>query len=101
MVTSVCPASLKHKLQRKLHLARSPGREDVVECRRTDVAVGQLEVCAIQDVKQLRAELELFRFSDFEVLKSAEVPVGIGRTDIYVAAFGAKLSRVDGGIEPL
>jgi hypothetical protein len=55
--TSNRSALLIHELQRKLHLARSTRRKDIVECRRTDVAVGQTEVRAVQDVKQLRAEL--------------------------------------------
>jgi hypothetical protein len=55
--TSIRPDLLKHKLQRKLHLARRIRLKDIVECRRTDVAVGQMKVRAVQDVKQLRAEL--------------------------------------------
>ena len=78
-----------------------PAFKDMVECRRTDVAVRQKEVRAVQDVKQLRAELEMLRFGHFEILKGGEVPVGISRTDIHVAAFRAKLSRVGGGIESL
>jgi hypothetical protein len=50
---------LIHELQRKLHLARSLRLKDMVERWRTDVAVGQPEVRAVQDVKQLSAELEL------------------------------------------
>ena len=99
--TSIRLDLLEHELQRKLHLARSPRRKDMVECRRTDVAVRQKEVRAVQDVKQLRAELELLRFGHFEILKGGEVPVGIPRTDIHVAAFRAKLSRVGCGIKSL
>jgi hypothetical protein len=46
-------------LQRKLHLARSLRRKDMVERRRTDVTVGQPKIGAVQDVKQFRAELQL------------------------------------------
>jgi hypothetical protein len=49
---------LKQKLQRKLHLARRLRLKDMVERRRTDVTVGQPEICAVQDVKQLRAKLQ-------------------------------------------
>src|SRR6202041_2269465 len=73
----------------------------MVEGRRTDVTVGQPEIRAVQDVKQLRAELQLFRFCHLEILKRREVPVGITRADIHVAAFGAKLPRVGCGIESL
>ena len=34
------PHVLEHELQRKLHLPRSVRLKDMVECRRTDVAVG-------------------------------------------------------------
>lgn len=51
---------LIHELQGKLHLARSLRLQDMVERRRTDVAVGQPEVGAVQNVKQLSAKLELF-----------------------------------------
>jgi hypothetical protein len=50
---------LVHELQCKLHLAGSIRLKDVVECRRTDVAIRQMEVRAVEDVEQLGAELEL------------------------------------------
>jgi hypothetical protein len=57
--TSICSDLLKHELQGKLNLAWSLRRKDMVERWRTDVAVGQSKVRAVQDVEQLRAELEL------------------------------------------
>ena len=51
---------LEHELQRKLHLARSLRLKDMVERRRTDVTVRQPEIRPVQEVKQLRAELQLF-----------------------------------------
>ena len=57
--TSIRSDLLIHKLQRKLHLARSLRLKDMVERWRADVAIGQSEVRAVQDVKQLSAELEL------------------------------------------
>ena len=54
---SIRPDLLVHELQRELHLARRFRLKDMVERWRTDVAVGQPEVRAVQDVKQLRAEL--------------------------------------------
>src|SRR6202041_3846656 len=73
----------------------------MVERRRTDVTVRQPEIGAVQYVKQLRAELQLFRFCHLEILKRCEVPVGISRADIHVAALGAKLARVGCEIESL
>src|SRR3984957_2462725 len=99
--TSIRSELLIHELQRKLHLARSLRLKDMVERWRTDVAVGQPEVRAVQDVKQLCTELELLRFCHFEILERSEVPVGISRTDIHVAAFRAKLPRVGCGIESM
>ena len=60
---------LIHELQRKLHLARRPRREDMVECRRTDVAVGQPEVRVIQEIEELRPELEFLSFGYWNVLE--------------------------------
>src|SRR6478672_3780907 len=60
-----------------------------------------MEVSAVQGIKQLGAELELFRFGHFEILKDADVKVCISRTEIHIAAFVAKLSRVGSGIESL
>ena len=54
---SIRPDLLVHELQRELHLAWRFRLKDMVERWRTDVAVGQPEVRAVQDVKQLRAEL--------------------------------------------
>src|SRR5579859_1789478 len=89
------------EFQRKLYLARSLGRQDVVECRRTNIAIRQPEIRAIQNVEQLRTELELLRFGDSEILESGEVPFGIARSEIYVAAFRAELSGICCGIELL
>ena len=41
------------------------------------------------------------RFCHLEILKRREVPVGISRAEIYVAAFGAELPGVGCGIKPL
>ena len=57
--TSIRSDLLIHELQCKLHLAWSLRFKDMVERWRADVAVGQPEVRAVQDVKQLSAELEL------------------------------------------
>src|SRR5579884_13965 len=92
--TSVHVDLLKHELQRELYLARSFRFEDMVEGRRTDIRVGQSEVRAVQDIKQLRSELELRRFCHLEILQGSEIPVSITRSDIHVAAFRAKLPRV-------
>ena len=42
-----------------------------------------------------------YRFRHLEILKGSEVPVGISRADIHVAAFRAELPRVGYGIESL
>src|SRR5580698_2054949 len=101
LLTGSPTRSLKQELQRKLHLARRLRRKDMVERRRTDVAVGQPEIRAVQEVKQLRAELELFQFGQLEILKRCEIPVCISWTEIDVAALGAKLAGVSCEIEPL
>src|SRR5580698_6151338 len=101
LLTGSPTRSLKQELQRKLHLARRLRRKDMVERRRTDVAVGQPEIGAVQEVKQLRAELQLFRFGYLEVLKRCKVTVSISRADIHIASLGAKLARVGCEIEPL
>jgi hypothetical protein len=67
----------------------------MVERRRTDITVGQPEIRAVQDVKQLRAELQLFRFGHLEIFKRCEVPVGLTPADIHVAPPGATLPRVE------
>jgi hypothetical protein len=45
---------LKQELQREVHPARRLRLKDMVERGRTDVRVGQPEICAVQHVKQLR-----------------------------------------------
>ena len=55
---SIRSGLLVHELQRELHLAGSPRFKNVVECRRTDVAVGQPEIGAVEDIKQFGAELQ-------------------------------------------
>src|SRR5690242_1502334 len=92
---------LIHELQRKLHLSRNLRRKNMVEGGRTYVAVWQSEVRAVQDVEQLRAELELRRLCHLEILKAGKVPVSIGRAGIHIAAFRAKLTRIGCGIEPV
>src|ERR1700744_3460258 len=73
----------------------------MVKGRRTNIAVRQPEVRAVQDVENLGAELELLRFCHPEILKRSEVPIGVSRTDIHVAAFRAELPRVGYRIKSL
>ena len=65
---------LIHELQRELHQAWRLRRKNVVECRRTDVAVRQPEIRVVQDIEQFRAELQLFRLRHFEILAAQRSP---------------------------
>src|SRR6185503_3529119 len=92
---------LEHELQRKLHLPRIFSCEDMIEARRTDIAVGQPEVSTVEEIKQLCSELELLRFRHFEVFERCEIPVRVCRPIIHVTTFCSKLPSVGYGIEPL
>ena len=48
----------KIKLQCKLDQSRRLSRQNLVEGWRTDVAIGQAEIGVIEDVEELRPELE-------------------------------------------
>src|SRR5262249_52964463 len=52
---------------------------DLVECRRADVTVRQTEIWVVQNVEELRAELELLRFGQANVLQHPETPICIAR----------------------
>src|SRR5512141_40902 len=58
---------LVHELQPELNQAWSLRCQDVIERRRTDVAVRQPEVRMIQDVKELGAELKLSMLCERDV----------------------------------
>lgn len=83
--------SLEKKLQSQLNHARVQSGLNLVEGRRTDVAVGQAEVGMVKDVKEFRSELDSFRFSDAEILEDREVPIGVAWADADVAAGVAEL----------
>ncbi len=71
---------LEQKFQCELHQSRRISFENLIEGWRADVTVGQVEVCVVQHVEELRAELEIFGFGNVYVLRSREVPVGVTRT---------------------
>ena len=70
--------------------------------------VGQAVVGLVEDVEELRADLERFGFLDAEVLDGRKIPLGEARALHHVAAFvteplrlavGLKLLE-SGGVEP-
>ncbi len=72
--------SLEQKFQRELYQARWLGFQYLIEGRRTDVAVGYVEVGVIQNIEKLRPELELLGFGKAEVLGCGEIPVCVTRS---------------------
>src|SRR5579884_1777998 len=93
--------TLVHKLQCKLYLAGCLGRQNVVKSRRTDIAVREPEVCAVQDIEHLRSELKLHRTCHLKIFERGKVPVRITGALIDVSAFGAKLASVGHRIKPV
>src|SRR5512146_2285354 len=55
----------------------------------------------VEDVEELRTELQVFGFRQAEVLGGSEVPVGVGGADIHIATLGAELSRISYSVQPL
>src|SRR5450631_2552871 len=83
--------SSKEKLQSDLDHPRAHIRLDLTEGRRLDVADRQPEICVVEDIEQLTAELEFFGLRQSNILQRREVPVRVSRALDYVAAFVAEL----------
>src|SRR5579872_4809574 len=79
------------ELQGQLNQPGRLGGQNLVECWRTDVAVGQPEVSVIQEVKELGAELELLSFGHGNVLEGGEIPVGVSGALGDIAACSPEL----------
>ena len=62
------PVKSEQEFQGQLNDARRQRGLNLVERRRTDVAVGQAEVGMIENVEEFDAELEVFDFGDPEFL---------------------------------
>ncbi len=68
------------------------GLKDVVErLRRADIARGQAEVWMVQEIEELRPELEFLGFRHANILEGREVPIHVTRPFGDVAAFRAEL----------
>src|SRR5216684_3007493 len=85
------PTSLKQEFQGQLDLSCWLRRLNAIEGRRTYVAVRQAEIRVIQDVEELRAELEFLGLPNRDVFERREVPIRISRPLRDVAAGRAKL----------
>src|ERR1700730_12955239 len=57
------------KLQGKLDQARRQRRKHLIKGWRTDVAVGQAEICVVQKIEELSAELKLLALGYANVLE--------------------------------
>ena len=60
-----------------------PGRfclQNLIESRRADIAVGQMEIGVIQNVEQLRPELQGLGFRQPNILGRAKILIGIARS---------------------
>src|SRR3981081_976626 len=81
-----CPSASEREFQAKLHL--SPGRcaEDLTGCGRNVNRRGRkTEVCVIQRIEQLPAELERGPLPDREVLEQRKIQIFETRAEQYIA----------------
>src|ERR1700722_12597801 len=92
---------LEEELQRQLDRSTRLRLGDLSKRRRADVVVGQAEVRVIEEVKELRAELEALRFTDRDVLEQREVPFLERRRGHDVAAGVSELPRLRGRVQLL
>src|ERR1700730_6593898 len=63
------------KLQGKLHQARSARLADLPECSTESLVVGIQELCMVEGVKHLCAELKRFEFSELGPFEERDVPI--------------------------
>src|SRR5579883_1335662 len=92
---------LEVELQCQLDLAGRQCLLNLSEGRRTDVAVRQTEVGMVEQVEELGAELEIFRFEHMDILDRRKIPLRETWPLNHVAAFIAKLTRLCNRIEAL
>jgi len=59
----------EHELDRQLHQARGARLQDLAECRRLEVVLGQPKIRMVQQVEALRAKLHAPGLVDIEVLE--------------------------------
>src|ERR1700758_3859922 len=79
------------KLQRQLNQPWRLRLENVVKRRRAYIAIGQPEIRMVQQIKELRPELELFSLRHCNVLECRKVPIRVTGTLGDVAACRAEL----------
>src|SRR5215467_4140242 len=82
---------LEHELHSELDQSWRFGRQDLVEGRRTDVAIGQAEIRVVQEVEKLSTELEFFALSHGDIFEQREIPIRVAGTLRDVSACGAEL----------
>src|ERR1700722_9658829 len=85
------PENLKQELQRQLNNTARLCFGDLSKRRRTYVVVRQPKVRVVEDVEELRAELDAFRLPNRDVLEQREVPLLQRRSGQDVTARVAEL----------
>ena len=97
------PAS-KQQLQSELRPARISGRQNPAETGRSDEAIGQIEIRAVEQIVNLGTELQREAFAQARVLNERDVNRGRSGTGENVAAGVSERAitgrREGGGIEP-
>src|SRR5581483_11257085 len=76
-------------------------RLNFAEVHRVDVVHRQSEIRVIPDVEKFRAELQILRFREAEVLDRREIPLLESRTLHDVSSGVTELPGIGGGIKPL
>ncbi len=66
---------LKQQLQRKLDLSRRIRRANRPKGRVCRLRIGHSEICVIQQIKELRTELQVDAFANQKVLVSRKIPL--------------------------
>src|SRR5580693_5013874 len=89
------------EFQGQLHKAAWQGFRNFAEVWRTDVVVRQPEVSVVENVEELRAELQALGLANRNVLECGEIPLFEAGSFDDVAAFIAELSGLRGRIEGL
>src|SRR5271156_4096970 len=89
------------EFQGQLHEPPWQRFRNLSKIRRTYVVVRQTEVRVIEDVEELRTELQALGFANGNVLEGREVPLLQAGALHDVAAFVAELASLRGGVELL
>src|SRR5690242_8158414 len=92
---------LEQELQRQLNDSTRQSLVDLAKRRRADVVVREPEIRVVNDVKELRSELEAHGFAYRDILEQREIPLLKRRPGHDVAARVAELSGLSSRIQPL